>query len=65
MKETLILIYLIAYPIYFAVKVWAIYKDKNLRIRNNRTRLQYIKEIGDEALMSWRTVLWAYLMLWI
>lgn len=59
--ETAKLIYLIAYPIFFAIKVWAIYENKEMRIRNNRTRLQYIKEAGEQTLFDWRVILWVYL----
>jgi len=60
--EYIAITYLIAWPLYVALKLALIYKDRNLRFNNNNTRLAYIKEAGEHTLFSYQTLLWGYLL---
>lgn len=60
--ETIQLTYLIAWPVYVTTKLVLMYLDKQLRLNNANTRLEYIREAGERTLLSYQTLLWAYIM---
>ena len=62
MMELMTYLYLAAYPILFTLKAWAAWYRKDLRFRNDRTRLEWLQVFGDGLVFDWRTLLWAYLL---
>lgn len=57
------LAYLIAYPFFAVVKAHAAWTLRELRYRNERTRLEWLRTFGDQLVFDWRTLLWVYLIL--
>jgi len=61
MEGNIIILYLIAYPVYLVWQFWALRFDKQLRLRNANTRHEYIKELG-EIFFNYKTLFWVYLI---
>lgn len=63
MERDIIILLLITFiPIYTIWMFYGLRKDKRLRMMSSTTRFEYIKELGD-ILLSWRVVLWLYLLI--
>lgn len=61
MEEILIRLYLVAYPIYFAANVITLLRDPRIRVLNQQTRFEYIKEVGS-ILFGYKTLFWFYFL---
>lgn len=61
MEDVLIISYLVAYPVFFAIRVIALYSDIQIRLTNQKTRFVAVKEWG-EVLFNYQTLLWFYFL---
>lgn len=58
----MIIAYLAAYPVFAGLKAWAAWQRRELRFRNERTRLEWLDVFGSGIVFDWRTLLWFYLL---